>query len=62
MSTAHNGGNVTWRRIFIRRSHRIYILLPTLQVCPSSAFLMYPWEIEIRWLVWGVVIRGRAAR
>jgi len=48
-----------WRRVFIRRSHRIYILLPTVQVCPGSAYLMSPWEIEIRWLVWGIVIRGR---
>jgi hypothetical protein len=43
-------------RLFIRRSYNIWIVVPTIQVSVTSAIA--PWEVEVRWLLWGVVIRG----
>lgn len=43
-------------KIHPRRSYHIYILIPTVQVCVPSPF--FEWEIEVRWMVWGLVIRG----
>lgn len=50
----------TQRRVFIRRSRGIWIIIPTIQLGNPAWFA--PWEIEFRWLLWGLVICGHWER
>ncbi len=42
-------------RVFIRRSYGIWLAIPTVQICTAHPF--FGGEVELRWLLWGVVFR-----